>query len=122
MNVAALGLSLTAAGLILGACATAGTPATRAATDEKAFASTFASCRAEVRAGKTTGFKRAPMSPAATGATPGDTRLTLKAPYDKSMARSKATRRGHDQAFRVAMDQCLGDNGYDTRPFNATRS
>ena len=81
-------------------------------SDEKMFATTFASCREQVRAGKTDHFKISPASPAspAARATPaGDTGLRLKPPYDRTGGKY---RHGKNAAIQAATDRCLSDNGY----------
>jgi hypothetical protein len=82
------------------------------ASDEKAFATTFASCRDQVRAGKTADFKLSSAGPSARDLKPGDTGLTLKVPYDKAKGGSRASRMAQDTAHKASMDRCLGENGY----------
>lgn len=95
----------------LGACATSGPMATRGpSSDERMFATTFASCRDQVRAGKTDAFKISPASPMARGTPAGDTGLRLKAPYDR--VKSGKSHRGQNAAVEAATDACLAANGY----------
>ena len=82
------------------------------ASDEKAFATTFAACRDQVRAGKTDSFPISRSSATARDAEPGQTGLILKVPYDKAKGGSKAARMAQDNAHKMAMDKCLGENGY----------
>jgi hypothetical protein len=105
---ATTGLMLT---LSLGACATHGPMASGGpSSDERMFATTFASCRDQVRAGKTDNFKISPASPAARATPGGDTGLRLKAPYDK--AKSGRARHARNAAVEAATDRCLSANGY----------
>lgn len=105
------GLMLTAAvAAPLGGCAmggrmTAGGPS----SDERMFATTFASCREQVRAGKTDNFKIASASPAAQATPAGDTGLRLKPPYDRTKGKY---RHGRNAAVEAATDRCLAANGY----------
>ncbi|CAN5445952.1 hypothetical protein BH10PSE4_BH10PSE4_42450 [soil metagenome] len=82
------------------------------ASDEKAFATTFASCRDQVRAGKTDRFALLSSSASARNADPGATGLILKVPYDKAKGGSRAARMAQDNAHKMAMDTCLDANGY----------
>jgi hypothetical protein len=108
MMRATTGMMLTA---LLGGCATGGQMASRGpSSDERMFATTFASCRDQVRAGKTDNFKVSPASPIARGTPAGDTGLRLKAPYDR--VKSGKYRRGHNVAIEAATDRCLAANGY----------
>jgi len=90
------------------------------ASDEKAFASTFASCRDEVRAGKTAGFKVHPASATARDLDPGPTGLVLKVPYDKAKG-SKGVRAALDERHKAAMGQCLSENGYQVAAWDAVK-
>jgi len=90
------------------------------AADEKAFASTFASCRDEVRGGKTTGFKVHPASATARDLPPGPTGLVLKVPYDKAKG-SKGQRAALDERHKAAMGQCLSENGYQVASWDAVK-
>ena len=45
-------------------------------------------------------------------AEPGQTGLILKVPYDKAKGGSKTARMAQDNAHKMAMDKCLGENGY----------
>jgi hypothetical protein len=97
--------------LALGACATQGPMASRGpSSDERMFATTFASCRDQVRAGKTDNFKISPASPAARETPAGDTGLRLKPPYDKAKAGSY--RHARNAAAQAATDRCMSANGY----------
>ena len=108
LTQATTGLILTA---VLGGCATGGQMASRGpSSDERMFATTFASCRDQVRAGKTDNFKISPASPIARGAPAGDTGLRLKAPYDR--VKSGKARHGRNAAVEAATDRCLSANGY----------
>jgi hypothetical protein len=100
------GLMLTAA---LGGCAMGGrmTPSGGASSDERMWATTFASCRDQVRAGKTDNFKISPASPAAQSTPGGDTGLRLKAPYDKARGKHR-----QNAAVEAATNRCLTTNGY----------
>ncbi|MEH0197218.1 hypothetical protein V7S57_18865 [Caulobacter sp. CCNWLY153] len=90
------------------------------ASDEKAFASTFVSCRDEVRAGKTSGFKVHPASATARDLQPGATGLVLKVPYDKAKG-SKGVRAALDERHKAAMGQCLSENGYQVAAWDAVK-
>ncbi|MBI1686376.1 hypothetical protein [Caulobacter hibisci] len=90
------------------------------ASDEKAFASTFASCRDEVRAGKTSGFKVHPASATARDLPPGPTGLVLKVPYDKAKG-SKSQRAAYDERHKAAVAQCLSENGYQVAAWDAVK-
>ena len=93
-----------------GACATGGRMASSGtSSDEKMFATTFASCREQVRAGKTDHFKISPASPAARAAPAGDTGLRLKPPYDRTGGKGRHSR---NAAIEAATDRCLSANGY----------
>lgn len=128
MNCSKL-LGLAATGLCaasLGACSTMGaggmaySPRMETkASDEKAFATTFASCRDQVRAGRTDKFDIAAAGPAARNLTPGDTGLMLKVPYDKAKGGSKASRMAQDDAHKAAMSQCLAQNGYQVKGWDS---
>ena len=89
------------------------------ASDEKAFATTFASCRDQVRAGKSDNFKLSSSSAMARDMKPGDTGLTLKVPYDKAKGGSRAARMAQDTAHKASMDRCLGENGYAVAGWDA---
>lgn len=78
-------------------------------SDERMFATTFASCRDQVRAGKTGNFKISPASPAAQATPGGDTGLRLKAPYDRTKGKYRHSR---NAAIEAATDRCLATNGY----------
>ena len=108
----------------LGACAMGGSYSPRLqtkASDERAFATTFASCRDQVRAGKADNFKLSHAGPASRDLAPGDTGLTLKVPYDKAKGGSRASRMAQDTAHKASMDRCLGENGYQTAGWDAKR-
>ena len=109
----------------LGACAMGGrayAPRLQTkASDERAFATTFASCRDQVRAGKTDNFKLSSAGPSARDMTPGETGLMLKVPYDKAKGGSRASRMAQDTAHKASMDRCLGENGYQTAGWDAKR-
>ena len=96
----------------LGGCAMGGGGhmASGPSSDERMFATTFASCRDQVRAGKTDNFKISPASPAARATPAGDTGLRLKAPYDR--AKSGKSRHSQNAAVEAATDRCLAVNGY----------
>ena len=103
----------------LGACSTMGgggagySPRLASkASDEKAFATTFAACRDQVRLGKTDQFLISRSSATARNSDPGATGLILKVPYDKAKGGSKASRMAQDDAHKMAMDKCLDENGY----------
>lgn len=89
------------------------------ASDEKAFASTFAACRDQVRAGKTDQFDVSSHSAMARNLPAGDTGLILKAPYDKAKGGSRASRMAQDDAHKAAMDRCLDANGYRVAAWEA---
>ncbi len=110
----------------LGACAMGGgssySPRLQSkASDERAFATTFASCRDQVRAGKSDNFKVSSASAAARDLEPGATGLMLKVPYDKSKGGSRAARAAQDTAHKASMDRCLGETGYAVAGGDATR-
>ena len=108
MMRATTGMVLTA---VLGGCATGGQMAARGpSSDERMFATTFASCRDQVRAGKTDNFKVSPASPIARGTQAGDTGLRLKVPYDR--VKSGKYHRGQNATVEAATDRCLAANGY----------
>lgn len=90
------------------------------ASDERAFAGTFASCRDEVRAGKTSGFTVHPASATARDLEPGPTGLVLKVPYDKAKG-SKGVRAALDERHKAAMGQCLSENGYQVASWDAIK-
>lgn len=90
------------------------------ASDEKAFASTFASCRDEVRTGKTSGFKVHPASATARDLQPGPTGLVLKVPYDKAKG-TKSQRAAYDERHKAAVAQCLSENGYQVAAWDAVK-
>ena len=90
------------------------------ASDERAFASTFASCRDEVRAGKTSGFKVHPASATARDLEPGPTGLVLKVPYDKAKG-TKGQRAALDERHKAAVAQCLSENGYQVAAWDAVK-
>lgn len=90
------------------------------AADEKAFASTFASCRDEVRGGKTSGFKVHPASAVARDLPAGPTGLVLKVPYDKAKG-SKGQRAALNERHKAAMGQCLSENGYQVAAWDAVK-
>ena len=106
------GLMLTAVlAAPLGGCAMGGRmTASGPSSDERMFATTFASCREQVRAGKTDNFKISSASPAARATPAGDTGLRLKPPYDR--AKSGKYRHGRNAAVEAATDRCLAANGY----------
>jgi len=89
------------------------------ASDERAFATTFASCRDQVRMGKSDNFKLSSAGPASRDLAPGDTGLTLKVPYDKAKGGSRASRMAQDAAHKTSMDRCLGENGYQVAGWDA---
>ena len=89
------------------------------ASDEKAFATTFASCRDQVRAGKTDKFAVSSSSATARGMDPGATGLILKVPYDKAKGGSRAARTAQDDAHKAAMNRCLDANGYRVAAWDA---
>jgi hypothetical protein len=91
------------------------------ASDEKAFATTFASCRDQVRAGKTDKFAVSSSSATARDLDPGETGLILKLPYDKAKGGSKASRMAQDDAHKMAMGRCLDANGYRVAAWDASR-
>ena len=101
------GLMLTVAvsGCAMGGRMASGGPS----SDERMFATTFASCRDQVRAGKTDNFKISSASPAAQATPGGDTGLRLKAPYDRAKGKY---RHGRNAAIEAATDRCLAVNGY----------
>jgi hypothetical protein len=116
--------TLVACAASLGACAGGMSYSPRLqtkASDEKAFATTFASCRDQVRAGKTDNFKLSSAGPSARDMKPGDTGLMLKVPYDKAKGGSRASRMAQDTAHKASMDRCLGENGYQTAGWDAKR-
>lgn len=103
----------------LGACSMMGgggsgyTPRLEAkASDEKAFATTFASCRDQVRAGKTDKFAMSSGSATTRNSDAGATGLILNVPYDKAKGGSRAARMAQDDAHKAAMNRCLDTNGY----------
>lgn len=100
------GLMLTAA---LGGCAMGGRMSSGPSSDERMFATTFAACRDQVRAGKTDNFKISPASPAAQATPGGDTGLRLKAPYDRTKGKYRHSR---NAAVEAATDRCMATNGY----------
>lgn len=106
MMRATTGLMLT---VTVSGCAMGGRMSSGPSSDERMFATTFASCREQVRAGKTDNFKISPASPAAQGAPGGDTGLRLKAPYDRTKGKY---RHGRNAAIEAATDRCLMANGY----------
>ncbi|GEM_PF-1700443 len=121
--VAASVMTLAACGSLGGSMGGGGGYSPRLATnaaDEKAFASTFASCRDEVRGGKTTGFKVHPASATARDLPPGPTGLVLKVPYDKAKG-SKSQRAALDERHKAAMGQCLSENGYQVASWDAVK-
>jgi ABC-type uncharacterized transport system auxiliary subunit len=89
------------------------------ASDEKAFATTFASCRDQVRAGKTDRFDVSSHSATARNLQPGATGLILKVPYDKAKGGSRAARTAQDDAHKAAMNRCLDANGYRVAAWDA---
>jgi hypothetical protein len=89
------------------------------ASDEKAFATTFAACRDQVRAGKTDQFAVSSHSAVARDLPPGDTGLILKAPYDKARGGTRASRVARDDAHKMAMGRCLDANGYRVAAWEA---
>ena len=110
----------------LGACSSLGGGGTgysprleSKASDEKAFASTFASCRDQVRAGKTDRFDVSSHSATARNLDPGATGLILKVPYDKAKGGSRAARMAQDDAHKSAMNRCLDANGYRVAAWDA---
>jgi hypothetical protein len=107
----------------LGACAMGGTAYSprlqTKASDERAFATTFASCRDQVRAGKSDGFKLSSAGPSARDFKPGATGLMLKVPYDKAKGGSRAARAAQDATHKASMDRCLGENGYQVAGWDA---
>lgn len=109
----------------LGACAMGGgsyAPRLQTkASDERAFATTFASCRDQVRAGKDGNFKLSSSGPASRDLSPGETGLTLKVPYDRAKGGSRAARMAQDTAHKASMDRCLGENGYAVAGWDAKR-
>ena len=111
----------------LGACSMMGggsgyTPRMEAkVSDEKAFATTFASCRDQVRAGKTDKFAMSSSSATTRNVDPGHTGLILKVPYDKAKGGSRADRMAQDDAHKMAMDRCLDTNGYRVAAWDASR-
>lgn len=100
------GLMLTVA---VSGCAMSGRMSSGPSSDERMFATTFASCRDQVRAGKTDNFKISSASPAAQATPGGDTGLRLKAPYDRAKGKY---RHGRNAAIEAATDRCLAVNGY----------
>jgi ABC-type uncharacterized transport system auxiliary subunit len=116
----------TACAASLGACSMMGgggsgyTPRMEAkVSDEKAFATTFASCRDQVRAGKTDKFAMSSSSAVARDMNPGQTGLILKVPYDKAKGGSRAARAAQDATHKASMDRCLGENGYQVAGWDA---
>ena len=112
----------------LGACSTMGgegmgySPRLETkASDEKAFATTFASCRDQVRAGKTDRFSVSSSSATARNMDAGATGLILNVPYDKAKGGSKAARMAQDNAHKMAMDRCLDANGYRVAAWDAAK-
>lgn len=117
----------TACAVSLGACSMMGggagyTPRMEAkVSDEKAFATTFASCRDQVRAGKTDKFAISSSSATTRNMDPGHTGLILKVPYDKAKGGSRADRMAQDDAHKMAMNRCLDANGYRVAAWDAAR-
>jgi hypothetical protein len=118
----------TACAASLGACSMMGgggsgyTPRLEAkASDEKAFATTFASCRDQVRAGKTDKFAMSSGSATMRATDPGATGLILNVPYDKAKGGSRAARMAQDDAHKAAMNRCLDTNGYRVAAWDASR-
>ncbi len=103
---ATTGLMLTAA---LGGCAAGGRMSAGPSSDERMWATTFASCRDQVRAGKTDNFKISPASPAARATPGGDTGLRLKPPYDRHKGKQRHAR---NAAAEAATERCMAVNGY----------
>ncbi len=89
------------------------------ASDEKAFATTFVSCRDQVRAGKTDRFDLSSHGAAARNLEPEATGLILKVPYDKAKGGSRAARMAQDDAHKTAMNRCLDANGYRVAAWDA---
>jgi hypothetical protein len=101
------GLMLVAA---LGGCAMGGRmSAGGSSSDERMWATTFASCREQVRAGKTDNFKISFASPAAQATPSGDTGLRLKPPYDRHKGKQRHAR---NAAVEAATERCMAANGY----------
>lgn len=119
-------LALAACAASLGACSAMGNGGTgysprleAKASDEKAFATTFASCRDQVRAGRTDKFEVSSSSAVARDLDPGATGLILKVPYDKAKGGSRAARMSQDDAHKAAMNRCLDANGYRVAAWDA---
>lgn len=117
--VATSALTLTACGSMGGGGAYSPRLATQA-SDERAFASTFASCRDEARAGKTSGFTVHPASATARDLPAGPTGLVLKVPYDKATG-TKSQRAAFDERHKAAVAQCLSENGYQVAAWDAIK-
>lgn len=98
-------LIATLGGCAMGGRMSAGGPS----SDERMWATTFASCREQVRAGKTDNFKISSASPAAQSTQAGDTGLRLKPPYDRSKGHRQMAR---NAAVEAATERCMAANGY----------
>ena len=98
-------LIATLGGCAMGGRMSAGGPS----SDERMWATTFASCRDQVRTGKTDNFKISPASPAAQSTQGGDTGLRLKPPYDRHKGKQRHAR---NAAVEAATERCMAANGY----------